>query len=227
MNQEKLIRMGGVAAMAAGVVFVVIQPLHPPMTLAAVSTTAWAAVHYATLVMTVLFVVGIAGIYARQVEATGWLGLVGFVLLSLGLLITAGFVVIEAFVEPLLVDGEPELVTDLLAIVSGSERATDLGLLALLWSVSSFLFPLGCLLFGAAVMRAGILSRWAAAVFAFGLPVAVAVVSLLPFDLHRWGAVPIGVGLAWLGLGLWAERGGWSNEPAGMGLGDPNMSATG
>src|SRR5690606_28888884 len=43
----------------------------------------------------------------------------------LGLLITAGFVVIEAFVEPLLVDGEPELVTDLLRSSAGpNERRT-------------------------------------------------------------------------------------------------------
>lgn len=42
--------------------------------------------------------------------------------------------------------------------------------------------------------------------FAFGLPVAVVVVSLLPYGLHRVGAMPIGVGLAWLGFALWTER---------------------
>jgi hypothetical protein len=55
-------------------------------------------------------------------------------------------------------------------------------------------------------MRARILSRWAAGIFAFGLPVAVVLVSLLPGDLHRLGAVPVGVGLAWLGYSSWAEK---------------------
>jgi len=228
MTRDSLLRLGGLAAMAAGVLFVVIQPLHPSETLASVTTSTWALVHYATLAMTVLFVAGIAGVYARQVEETGWLGFAGFALLALGLAITAGFAFVEAFIQPLLAEREPEFVIGLLAIVSGSERTMDMGLLPALWVASSIFFPAGCLVFGVAVMRAGVLSRWAAGVFAFGLPLAVIVVSLLPFDLHRWGAVPIGIGLAWLGFGLWAERGGRSSsQPTGMGLGDPNMSAAG
>ena len=54
--------------------------------------------------MTILFLAGITGIYASQVEESGWLGLAGYVALSLGLMITAGFVFIEAFVEPLLAE---------------------------------------------------------------------------------------------------------------------------
>jgi hypothetical protein len=42
---------------------------------APVTSDQWAMVHYSTLVMTVLFVVGITGIYLSQVEETGWLGL--------------------------------------------------------------------------------------------------------------------------------------------------------
>ena len=97
-----LIRSTGVAAIAAGLLFVVIQPIHPPDTLASVTTGAWSAIHQATLLMTILFLAGITGIYASQVEESGWLGLAGYVALSLGLMITAGFVFIEAFVEPLL-----------------------------------------------------------------------------------------------------------------------------
>lgn len=205
MTPTRLIRMAASAAMIAGVLFVIIQPIHPPDTLDSVTTGAWAMVHYLTLAMTVLFLAGATGIYARQIEQVGWLGFIGYTVLAVGLLITGAFVFIEAFMSPVLAETQPQYVEGLLDLVSGSEVKVDLGALPDLWAVSGILFPLGCLVFGVAVLRARVLSRAAAAVFAFGLPVAVVVVGLLPFDLHRLGAIPVGVGLAWLGISLWSR----------------------
>lgn len=205
MTRRRLLRWTGLSAVAAGALFVAIQPIHPPDTLVSVASGRWAVVHYATLVMTILFIVGVTGIYLRQVEETGWLGLVGVLTLNLALLITGMMVFVEAFISPVLAGRDPQYVRGLLGMVSGEGSQVDLGSIAMLWSVSGVLFPLGCLVFGIAVMRAHVLSRLAAAVFAFGLPVAVIVVSLLPDDLHRVGAVPVGVGLAWLGYALWAD----------------------
>lgn len=205
MTGRRLLRWTGLSALAAGVLFVAVQPIHPLDTLASVATSQWAVVHYVSLVMTILFAIGITGIYVRQVEDTGWLGLVGVVVLDLALLVTGMMVFVEAFISPELVDRDPEYVQGLLNMVSGSTSPTDLGALTTLWSMSGVLFPLGCLVLGIAIMRAGVLPRLAAAVFAFGLPVAVAVASLLPNDLHRVGAIPVGVGLAWLGYAQWAE----------------------
>jgi hypothetical protein len=207
VTSSRLIRWTGLSALVAGLLFVIIQPIHPPDTLASVTTGQWAVVHYATLAMTVLFAVGITGIYLRQVDDTGWLGLAGVVSLNLALIITGMVVFVEAFISPELAGRDPEYVEALLGMVSGTDGQVDLGALPLLWSVSGALFPLGCLLLGIAIMRAGVLSRLAAGVFAFGLPVAVVVVSLLPGDLHRLGAIPVGVGLAWLGYALWTEKG--------------------
>lgn len=203
MTLERLLRWTGMVAVVAGILFVVVQPIHPPDTLASVTTGQWAIVHYLTLAMTVLFGVGITGIYVRQVEETGWLGLVGTVTLNLALFITAAMVFIEAFVSPVLADRDPEFVSALLGLVSGTPGTVDLGPLATMWSVSGVAFPLGCAVLGFATIRARVLPRLAAAVFGFGLPVAVVVVSLLPGDLHRLGAIPIGVGLAWLGWAVW------------------------
>lgn len=215
MTTSKLLKMAAAAAIVAGLLFVVVQPIHPSDTLASATTDQWAIVHYATLAMTILFVVGITGIYLRQVEETGWLGFAGFVTLTLGLLITGAMVFIESFVEPVLAQRDPDYVVALLGLVSGAETQVDLGALPMLWSISGVLFPLGCLLFGLAVMRARVLPRLAGAVFAFGLPIAVVVVSLLPYDLHRLGAVPVGIGLAWLGFALWGNvRPGPARQPA-------------
>ncbi len=207
MTLSRLIRFTGLSAMLAGALFVIIQLVHPADVLDSVSTGSWAVVHYLTLAMTMLFMVGVIGIYARQVDQTGWLGLIGVTLLELGLLITAAFVFLEAFVSPVLVESRPEFVEGLLDLVSGSDVEVDLGALPALWGVSGVLFPLGCLIVGVACLRARVLPRVASAVFAFGLPIAVVVVALLPYDLHRVGAVPVGVGLAWLGYALWSERG--------------------
>jgi hypothetical protein len=199
-----LIRAAGLVAMLAGLLFVAIQPIHPEDVLTEVSTDAWAAIHYVTLVMLALFMVGITGMYARQVERLGWLGLVGFLVLTLGLLLTAAFGVIEAFVAPQLVDSEPDFVHGLLGLVEGEETGVDLGAIALLWNASSICFIGGCLLFGVANLRAGILSRWASGIFAFGLLLGLPVARVL--GTPRLAAVPIGIGLVWLGYSLWSER---------------------
>ncbi len=208
VTASKLIHGTGLSAVVAGLLFVVIQAIHPPDTLASVTTGAWAIVHYVSIAMAILFVIGIAGIYASQVEQVGWLGLAGFVVLSLGLLLTAAFQFVEAAVEPVLANGHPSFVEGLLGLVEGHPSTVDLGALPTLWSVSSALFLAGTLLFGITTLRAGILPRVASGLFAFGLLLSGPVVVLV--GTPRLAAVPIGLGLAWMGYALWSER----REPA-------------
>jgi hypothetical protein len=198
-----LIRATGIAAVVAGLMFVVIQPLHPEDVLASVTTDAWAVIHYATLAMLTLFVVGVTGIYAHQVKKLGWLGLAGYVVLVIGLVLTAIGTAIEALVQPLVASSAPAFVEGMLAMVHGHPIETDLGAIPLLWNVASAGFLGGTLLFGFATFRAGILSRWASAVFAVGLFAMAPVAGLL--GTPRVGAVPIGIGLAWLGYSLWSD----------------------
>jgi len=64
---------------------------------------------------------------------------------------------------------------------------------------------LGTLLFGIAIFRARILSRWAAGLLALAGPLSV-IMKLLGHPLDRLAAVPMGIALAWLGYALWSER---------------------
>ena len=211
-----LIRSTGIAAVVAGLMFVVIQPLHPEDVLASVTTDAWAIIHYATLAMLTLFVVGVTGIYAHQVQKLGWLGLGGYVVLVIGLVLTAIGTAIEALVQPLIAGSDPAFVEGMLAMVHGHPIGADLGAIPLLWNAASAGFLGGTLLFGFANFRAGILSRWASAVFAVGLFAMAPVAGLL--GTPRVGAVPIGIGLAWLGYSLWSAGRGRAtidaSEPA-------------
>ncbi len=151
-----LIRSTGIAAMLAGALFVILQVVHPPETVEAVATDAWAIVHYVTFAMLTLFVVGITGIYARQVEKLGWIGLAGFVVLSLGLLLNIAGAAIEAFVEPLLATSNPGFVEAFNAMVMGTPYSVDLGAIPTVWSAASAAFLAGTVLFGIANLRAGI-----------------------------------------------------------------------
>ena len=79
----KLIRWAGLSAMAAGIIFVTIQPIHPPDVLSSVTTDAWAIIQSAKVAMCIHGLLGLTGLYARQMEEAGWLGLAGYLLFSL------------------------------------------------------------------------------------------------------------------------------------------------
>src|ERR671932_2260172 len=96
VTATSLIRCSGLAAMAAGIIFVVTQPLHPPDVLSSVTTPRWAIVHIFSTAMCFLALLGITGLYARQVKEAGWLGLAGYLLFSLFWLLQAPYVFAEA-----------------------------------------------------------------------------------------------------------------------------------
>ena len=205
MNARNLIRWAGLAALVAGICFVALGLLHPPEILSSVTTSRWAITHAVAIALSVFGLLGVTGLYARQMEAAGWLGLAGYLLWSLWLVLFLPFNFVEAFILPLLATEAPTLAEGFLGVITRSASEASFGALAGLWALSDILFLLGGLVFGIATLRAGILSRWAAGVFTVGIGLAPAT-ALLPHALEPLVAVPIGVGLAWLGYALWAER---------------------
>jgi hypothetical protein len=203
LTASKLVDGATLSAVVAGLLFVGIQVAHPPDALASVTTSTWAIVHSVSITMALLFVIGLVGIYARQVEKAGWLGLAALIVMSLGLLVTAALTVVEAYVAPQLVASDPAYVEGLLGLVTGHPSTVDLGVLPTLWSASNALFLLGTLSFGVVTLWAGVLPRVAAALFAFGLLLSAPVVAA--FGAPRLAAVPIGLGLAWLGYAAWSK----------------------
>ena len=97
MNSQNLIRWAGLSALVAGICFVAMGLLHPPDILSSVTTTRWAITHALAIAMSVFGLLGMTGLYARQVEAAGWLGLAGYLLWSLFLVLFLPFNFFEAF----------------------------------------------------------------------------------------------------------------------------------
>ena len=202
----ELIRWAGVAAMAAGIIFAGIQPFHPLDVLSSVTTNRWVIIQSVKAAMCLLGLLGMAGLYARQVKAVGWLGLAGYLLFSLFYALTLAFVFAEAFILPLLATQAPKFVAGFLGIINGQASEVNLGVLPALYSLTGLLgYVLGGLLFGIATFRARILPRWAAGLFAAGA-VAPFVLAVLPHPLNRTFAVPMGLALVGLGNALWSER---------------------
>ena len=205
ITASKLIRWSGLSAMAAGIIFAGIQPIHPPDVIASVTTNAFIIITSLKAIMSLFGIFGIAGLYARQVEETGWMGLAGYLLLTIFYAVQMCYSFAEPTILPLLVPVAPTFVTSVMQMASQSPTDMNLGAFAAVFSFLPILYLLGLLLFGIAMFRARILSRWAAGLLALSGPIAV-VLSLLGHPLDRLAAVPMGIALAWLGYALFFER---------------------
>lgn len=206
MNTDHLIRWAALPAIGAGLIFALIQPIHPPDTLASVTTEAWLIIQTVKTVMCLLFLLGITGLYARQAKEAGWLGLVGYLLFSLAWALQLPFVFTEAFLLPPLATSEPAVVVSFLSIINESTAEISLGALPSLYTLAGALYMLGSLLFGIAMLRAHVLPRAATLLLALAGPLAILLVSVLPHHLERLGALPMGIAMIWLGYGLWSAR---------------------
>ena len=212
ITASKLIRWSGLSAMAAGIIFAGIQPIHPPDVIASVTTNAFIIITSLKAIMSLFGIFGIAGLYARQVEETGWMGLAGYLLLTIFYAVQMCYSFAEPTILPLLVPVAPTFVTSVMQMASQSPTDMNLGAFAAVFSFLPILYLLGLLLFGIAMFRARILSRWAAGLLALSGPIAV-VLSLLGHPLDRLAAVPMGIALAWLGYALFFERRENSSKP--------------
>jgi hypothetical protein len=210
--------------MAAGIIFVVIQPIHPPDVLSSVTTDAWAIVQSSKVAMCILGLIGLTGLYARQANEAGWLGLAGYLLFGLFFALTLPFFFAQAFILPHLANTAPAFVESWLGIINPeSPVEMNLGALPVLYWLAGFAgYMLGGLLFGIATFRAGVLPRWAAGLLAVAGPLGPVAVALLPHALERYAGMPLGLALAWLGYALFSERRGRASEPS-PGTGSPQL----
>jgi hypothetical protein len=201
-----LSRAAGICAAAAGAIFIAVQINHPAMDLASVETTDWVVRNTAKAVMAALALVGIAGLYLRQVRKVGVLGLIGAAVFSLGYLLMFGVEIVAAAVLPSLTQTNPSYVSDVVAAAFGGTPVGDIGGLATVLNLAGIGFMLGGVLFGIALFRAAVVSRWAAALLGLAT-LATASLAVLPEEFNRPMAVPTGLALIWLGTSLFRNPG--------------------
>ena len=120
-----LTRAAGVAAVAAGLIFLAVQINHPPMVVASVTTTEWTVRNSMKALMSALALAGITGMYLRQVRQTGVLGLIGYLVFGAGYLVMLGIEFVATFVLPSLAATAPAYVNDVLAAAAGTPPLVD------------------------------------------------------------------------------------------------------
>jgi hypothetical protein len=202
VTSSGLIKAAGVAAAIAGSIFVAVQVNHPAEAAFDTETTEWVMRCSAKGVMSVLALAGIAGMYLRQHRQAGLLGLVGYVVFTLGYLTLFAVQVIATAVLPALLDSNPGYVMDVVNAAAGGKPVGDIGGMQVVLNVAGAGYVLGGLLFGIALFRTAILPRWASALLAVST-VSTATLAVLPDAFNRPFAVPEGIALIGLGVALW------------------------
>ena len=205
LTSDNLTRLAGLSALMAGACYVLVGIFHPANIPSAVTTTRWEVVHVLACAMCFFGLLGMTGLYARQAVKTGWLGLAGYLLLTLWLTLVMGFSFVEAFILPHVASALPAFVDSWMGMFNSPAGTFDIGVLPTVWTSTAPMLIGGGLLFGIATFRAGILPRWAGALLALSVALAPVAV-LLPNASQPKIAVPFGVALAWLGYALLSER---------------------
>lgn len=213
LTTTSLTRAAGLSAVAGGLLFIAVQINHPPVDLAFATTTEYLVRQSMKIAMAILTLTGIAGMYLSQVRKNGVLGLIGYLTLGFGFLAMLTVEVAGLVVMPAIAGSSPGYVSSVLAVATGGTAAQNIGLLAPLNTLVGLGYMAGGLVFGIALFRAKVLSRWGSILLAVATPLSIAI-PLLPMVNQRLFAVPTGLAMIVLGWSLWrTSRGRTADVP--------------
>jgi hypothetical protein len=148
-----------------------------------VTTGAYLADGGTRILAGILLLLGLVGLYARQSEASGTLGLVAFLVAFAGTALILGTWWTNAFVAPVLAQEDSRLL-----------ETGPTGVMSVAFTLSFALTAVGWLLFGLVSLRVGVYPRAAVVVLMIG--------AALTFVPLPGGQVVFEVAVAWLGLVL-------------------------
>jgi hypothetical protein len=200
MSTAKLSRWSGLISILAGLLYALGALLHPVgEDIAAYTGPKWVPAHQVYWVAAMLMLFSLVGVYARQVEQTGWLGLVGFVLAFLGTVVVNSIFLMASTVLHLVAVQAP-------AMFDQAAAPPTFGVLLVVVG-----YILGYILFGIVTMRAGVLPRWSGLLLIIGsamffLSEAVSLNVSLSHLIVTIGDVIFGAGFVWMGFALWSEK---------------------
>ena len=184
MSKEQVFRISGLTAVLVGLVMVifnsVVAVVQLPQTL----------INYRTFLSPFLLIFAFTGLYAYQYHKAGWIGLVGYVVTVISLVLNICFRFSETFIGPVLVGEYSQAV---MAIVQGPYNTVQ--------SITFGLFLAGYVLFGIATLQARILPRWGAWMLIIGAVISFALV-MLPINI---GAILTGAGMIVMGYAQYSN----------------------
>lgn len=186
------IRWSGLLAIVAGAYMLLLPFVHPSDEVG-VRSAAWVPVHLLYFAALTIILLVLVGIFARQLQQAGRLGV-------------AGFLTAFAGTAMLLLEGREHLFSP------DFGSGTPLGLWELI--VASLVFSVGYISLGIAIVRAGVLPRGAGILLAVGGPVVAFAPPIGVQVVITLGHALFGLGLVWLGYALWSTTG--REQPSGV-----------
>jgi hypothetical protein len=156
MTSLNFIRGGGLLLIISGLALGYSYISHPHhMSLEVIASANWIMIHALFAVSLVLGLMGTTVLYAIAALRTGLLGLVGYVLLFIGMMMIFGLDYYEVLIAPFLALNYPDVIND-----HGAGDA--MGMVAVAFPVAGLLTVVGYALLGAAWKRTGIIPGYLA-----------------------------------------------------------------
>jgi hypothetical protein len=184
VSSSNLLRLGGLAAVAAATLILFTQLLSFLLD-ESVPSTPVVVNSVLKLLTFFLLLLGLVGLYAHQSGAAGPLGLAGFLAAFLGTMLLSGDLWLEAFAFPYLVEVAPRVV-----------EQTPTGTLAA-GAVASFItFAIGWVLFAVASLRARVLPRGGAILLIAGGVIGFG------FVIVPGAGILLALAVGWMGFAL-------------------------
>lgn len=199
MSYSNLIRWSGLSMLVAGIAnaifWLLVIPIGTFVGAAASLNPLWAPSQFLHTLAALFALFGLVGLYIRQGDRNGSLGLIGFLVALFGTGFYLADAVIALVVFPIAATSAPALI------------AAD-GALSMSPSyiVFAIIYMVGYILFGIALLRESTLPRAATLSLIGGAILANLPPGLVPMFVLIVGGVLWGIGAAWLGYALWLGK---------------------
>ncbi|MDH3632225.1 MAG: hypothetical protein OER98_13970 [Gammaproteobacteria bacterium] len=151
MTKLGFIRAGGLLMIISGLALgysYISHPQHMPAEV--IASSSWILIHALFAVSLVLGLLGTTALYAVTAQRAGRLGLTGYVMLFVGMMMIFGLDYYEVLIAPFMATNYPEVINDYGA-------GDTMGMVAFAFPVSGFLTVVGYALLGTAWKRCRII----------------------------------------------------------------------
>jgi hypothetical protein len=204
MSRSNLYRCSALALVVSAVLDAIAVPLKPSSFAPnAVLSAGWTPVLLAGIIAFLFSLPAIVGVYVRQSERAGILGLAAFGLSLCATALFVGVFMVQAFVLPTIA-AQPN------AAKTANELLGPGGPLAAFFPFSLFgflLFDIGFILFGISIVRAGVLPRGSGWLMVFGtFLVNAQIAGPVGEYVSIAGAWMFDLAFIWLASALWSEQ---------------------
>jgi hypothetical protein len=219
-DARNLVRASGLALAAAGILYVPLPFIPGWSALEDIGTTNWWIAYYMATIHHFVLLFGLFGLFVAQRVQAGMLGLIAFVLASLGNALVGGVGMIQTTILPVFAanpDAQGMLICTpfYMAATQAAQGFIDTAcanwnfdVLATWVGVSWLTFLLGSILLGIAIARAAVVPRWSGLLVTAGWLYSGAGLLLpVPEAIGSLGLTVIGVGYLVCGVSLFARAG--------------------